>query len=171
MKKLINQVESVLEEQLQGLAEAHPELLVHEDPAFVTRADAPVVGKVAILSGGGSGHEPMHCGFVGEGMLDGACPGEIFTSPTPDKMYECGQAIDGGAGVLLLIKNYTGDVLNFETATELLHDSGVAVATVLVDDDVAVKDSLFTAGRRGVANTVLMEKLLGAAAARGDDLD
>ena len=156
----------MLEEQLQGLAEAHPELLVHADPAFVTRADAPVVGKVAILSGGGSGHEPMHCGFVGEGMLDGACPGEIFTSPTPDKMYECGQAIDGGAGVLLLIKNYTGDVLNFETATELLHDSGVAVATVLVDDDVAVKDSLFTAGRRGVANTVLMEKLLGAAGAR-----
>lgn len=171
MKKLINQVESVLEEQLQGLAEAHPELLVHADPVFVTRADAPVAGKVAILSGGGSGHEPMHCGFVGEGMLDGACPGEIFTSPTPDKMYECGQAIDGGAGVLLLIKNYTGDVLNFETATELLHDSGVAVATVLVDDDVAVKDSLFTAGRRGVANTVLMEKLLGAAAALGDDLD
>lgn len=171
MKKLINDVESVLEEQLRGLGEAHPELQVHQDPLFVVRADAPVPGKVAVLSGGGSGHEPMHCGFVGEGMLDGACPGEIFTSPTPDKMYECGQAIDGGAGVLFLVKNYTGDVLNFETATELLHDSGVQVATVLVDDDVAVKDSLFTAGRRGVANTVLMEKLLGAAAARGDSLD
>ncbi|MBS0973236.1 dihydroxyacetone kinase subunit DhaK [Serratia rubidaea] len=171
MKKLINQVESVLEEQLLGLGEAHPELLVQRDPLFVCRADGPVTGKVALLSGGGSGHEPMHCGFVGAGMLDGACPGEIFTSPTPDKMFACGLAIDGGAGVLLLVKNYTGDVLNFETATELLHDSGVAVATVLVDDDVAVKDSLFTAGRRGVANTVLLEKLLGAAAARGDSLD
>jgi phosphoenolpyruvate---glycerone phosphotransferase subunit DhaK len=171
VKKLINQVETVLDEQLLGLGEAHPELRVHQDPLFVTRADGPVAGKVAILSGGGSGHEPMHCGFVGEGMLDGACPGEIFTSPTPDKMYECGLAIDGGAGVLLLIKNYTGDVLNFETATELLHDGGIPVATVLVDDDVAVKDSLFTAGRRGVANTVLMEKLLGAAAQRGDTLD
>lgn len=171
MKKLINKVDSVLSEQLLGLAAAHPELRVHQEPVFVTRAAGPTLGKVAILSGGGSGHEPMHCGFVGEGMLDGACPGEIFTSPTPDKMYDCGQAIDGGAGVLLIIKNYTGDILNFETATELLHDSGVQVATVLVDDDVAVKDSLFTAGRRGVANTVLMEKLLGAAAVRGDDLD
>lgn len=171
MKKLINKIETVLDEQLLGMGEAHPELLVHQDPVFVTRAHGPSPGKVALLSGGGSGHEPMHCGFVGEGMLDGACPGEIFTSPTPDRMYECAQAIDGGAGVLLIIKNYTGDVLNFETATELLHDSGMAVGTVLVDDDVAVKDSLFTAGRRGVANTVLMEKLLGAAAARGDDLD
>lgn len=171
MKKLINQVESVLNEQLLGLGEAHPELLVHQEPVFVTRAVGPIQGKVAILSGGGSGHEPMHCGFVGEGMLDGACPGEIFTSPTPDKMYECAQAIDGGSGVLLIIKNYTGDMLNFETATELLHDSGMSVATVTVDDDVAVKDSLYTAGRRGVANTVLMEKLLGAAALRGDDLN
>lgn len=171
MKKLINEVESVLDEQLLGMGEAHPDLLVHQDPVFVTRAAGPVRGKVAIMSGGGSGHEPMHCGFVGEGMLDGACPGEIFTSPTPDRMYDCGQAINGGAGVLLIIKNYTGDVLNFETATELLHDSGIEVATVLVDDDVAVKDSLYTAGRRGVANTVLMEKLLGAAAIRGDDLD
>ncbi|WP_127959210.1 dihydroxyacetone kinase subunit DhaK [Serratia microhaemolytica] len=171
MKKLINEVESVLNEQLLGMSAAHPELQIHQDPLFVTRTAGPTEGKVALLSGGGSGHEPMHCGFVGAGMLDGACPGEIFTSPTPDKMYECGLAIDGGAGVLLIIKNYTGDVLNFETATELLHESGIAVATVLVDDDVAVKDSLFTAGRRGVANTVLMEKLLGAAAVRGDDLD
>ncbi|WP_337262722.1 MULTISPECIES: dihydroxyacetone kinase subunit DhaK [unclassified Serratia (in: enterobacteria)] len=171
MKKLINSLESVLDEQLQGMGEAHPELRVHQDPRFVTRAEGPVPGKVALLSGGGSGHEPMHCGFVGEGMLDGACPGEIFTSPTPDQMYQCGQAIDGGAGVLLIIKNYTGDVMNFETATELLHDSGTLVATVLVDDDVAVKDSLFTAGRRGVANTVLMEKLLGAAAVKGGDLE
>ncbi len=113
----------------------------------------------------------MHAGFVGKGMLDGACPGEIFTSPTPDKMYDCAKAIDSGEGVLMIVKNYTGDVLNFETATELLHDEGVKIATVLVDDDVAVKDSLYTAGRRGVANTVLMEKLLGAAAERGDTLD
>ena len=124
MKKLINQVETVLHEQILGLVEAHPELTLHQDPVFVTRADAPVAGKVGILSGGGSGHEPMHCGFIGEGMLDGACPGEIFTSPTPDQMYECGQAIDGGKGVLMIIKNYTGDVLNFETAAQLLHDSG-----------------------------------------------
>ncbi len=170
MKKLINDVETVLTEQLAGLVKAHPSLRLHPDPLYVTRADAPVSGKVALLSGGGSGHEPMHCGYVGEGMLSGACPGEIFTSPTPDKIFECAQAIDGGEGVLMIIKNYTGDILNFETAAELLHDSGVQVATVIVDDDVAVKDSLYTAGRRGVANTVLIEKLLGAAAQRGDSL-
>ncbi len=127
--------------------------------------------KVALLSGGGSGHEPMHCGYIGQGMLSGACPGEIFTSPTPDKIFECAMQVDGGEGVLLIIKNYTGDILNFETATELLHDSGVKVTTVVIDDDVAVKDSLYTAGRRGVANTVLIEKLVGAAAERGDSLD
>ncbi|WP_186368696.1 dihydroxyacetone kinase subunit DhaK [Yersinia alsatica] len=171
MKKLINSVESVLQEQIQGLVEAHPELVLHQEPLFITRIDAPVQGKVALMSGGGSGHEPMHCGFIGAGMLDGACPGEIFTSPTPDQMYECGQAIDGGQGVLMLIKNYTGDILNFETAAELLHADGTAVATLVIDDDVAVKDSLYTAGRRGVANTVIIEKLLGAAAARGDSLD
>jgi dihydroxyacetone kinase-like protein len=170
MKKLINRVEDVLSEQLLGLVKAHPELKLSQDPVFVTRADAPVAGKVALLSGGGSGHEPMHCGFIGQGMLSGACPGEIFTSPTPDKMFECAMAIDGGEGVLLIIKNYTGDILNFETATELLHESGVKVTTVVVDDDVAVKDSLYTAGRRGVANTVLIEKLVGAAAERGDSL-
>ena len=162
MKKLINRVEDVLSEQLAGLAKAHPELRLHQDPVYVTRADAPVAGKVALLSGGGSGHEPMHCGYIGQGMLSGACPGEIFTSPTPDKMFECAMNIDGGEGVLLIIKNYTGDILNFETATELLHESGVKVTTVVVDDDVAVKDSLYTAGRRGVANTVLIEKLVGA---------
>ncbi len=171
MKKLINRVEDVLSEQLLGLVKAHPELKLNQDPVFVTRADAPVAGKVALLSGGGSGHEPMHCGYIGQGMLSGACPGEIFTSPTPDKMFECALAIDGGEGVLLLIKNYTGDILNFETAAELLHESGVKVTTVVVDDDVAVKDSLYTAGRRGVANTVLIEKLVGAAAERGDSLD
>lgn len=170
MKKLINRVEDVLSEQLKGLAKAHPGIVLHEDPVYMTRADAPVSGKVALLSGGGSGHEPMHCGFIGRGMLSGACPGEIFTSPTPDKVFECAMNIDGGEGVLLIVKNYTGDILNFETATELLHDSGIKVATVVVDDDVAVKDSLYTAGRRGVANTVLIEKLAGAAAERGDSL-
>ena len=170
MKKLINHVETVLEEQLQGLAEAHSSLVVNFDPVYVKRADAPVAGKVALVSGGGSGHEPMHAGFVGEGMLDGACPGAIFTSPTPDQMLECALNVDAGEGVLLLIKNYTGDVLNFETATELLADVDVKVATVLIDDDVAVKDSLYTAGRRGVANTVILEKLLGAAADKGYNL-
>ncbi|WP_145526941.1 dihydroxyacetone kinase subunit DhaK [Yersinia rohdei] len=171
MKKLINSVETVLQEQIQGLVAAHPELELHQEPLYIKRIDAPVAGKVALMSGGGSGHEPMHCGFIGEGMLDGACPGEIFTSPTPDQMYECGQAIDGGQGLLMLIKNYTGDILNFETAAELLHADGTAVATLVIDDDVAVKDSLYTAGRRGVANTVIIEKLLGAAAVRGDSLD
>ena len=171
MKKLINDVQDVLDEQLAGLAKAHPSLTLHQDPVYVTRADAPVTGKVALLSGGGSGHEPMHCGYIGQGMLSGACPGEIFTSPTPDKIFECAMQVDGGEGVLLIIKNYTGDILNFETATELLHDSGVNVTTVVIDDDVAVKDSLYTAGRRGVANTVLIEKLVGAAAERGDSLD
>ncbi|EEV24499.1 dihydroxyacetone kinase subunit DhaK [Actinobacillus minor 202] len=170
MKKLINSVETVLNEQLQGLAKAHSDLALNMEPVYVYRADAPVTGKVALISGGGSGHEPMHAGFVGKGMLDGACPGAIFTSPTPDQMFECALKVDSGEGVLLLIKNYTGDVLNFETATELLADSGVKVATVLVDDDVAVKDSLYTAGRRGVANTVILEKLLGAAAERGYSL-
>lgn len=171
MKKLINDVQDVLDEQLAGLAKAHPSLTLHQDPVYVTRVDAPVTGKVALLSGGGSGHEPMHCGYIGQGMLSGACPGEIFTSPTPDKIFECAMQVDGGEGVLLIIKNYTGDILNFETATELLHDSGVNVTTVVIDDDVAVKDSLYTAGRRGVANTVLIEKLVGAAAERGDSLD
>lgn len=171
MKKLINNIETVLEEQLAGLVAAHPILEIHSDPVYVIRHDAPIAKKVALISGGGSGHEPMHAGFVGQGMLDGACPGAIFTSPTPDQMYECGLAVDSGEGVLLIIKNYTGDVLNFETAVELLHGEGKKVASILVDDDVAVKDSLYTAGRRGVANTVLIEKLLGAAAEQGQDLD
>ena len=171
MKKLINTVEAVLQEQMLGFIEANPQLVLNEEPLFIRRSDAPVVGKVALISGGGSGHEPMHAGFVGRGMLDGACPGAIFTSPTPDQMFECALSADSGEGVLLLIKNYTGDVLNFETAAELLHDSGVKVGVVLVDDDVAVKDSLYTAGRRGVANTVLIEKILGAAAEQGRDLD
>ncbi|MGV6988475.1 dihydroxyacetone kinase subunit DhaK [Testudinibacter sp. P80/BLE/0925] len=170
MKKWINSVENVLSEQISGLIGSNPNLKLHRDPLYVCRADSPVAGKVAVISGGGSGHEPMHAGFVGVGMLDGACPGEIFTSPTPDQIIECATAVDSGNGVLLLIKNYTGDVLNFETAAEILHDSGIQVASVLIDDDVAVKDSLYTAGRRGVANTVLIEKILGAAAEQGYSL-
>ncbi len=172
MKKLINAVDDVVREQLQGMAAAHPDLVrVHYDPRYIVRADAPVQGKVAVISGGGSGHEPMHGGFVGRGMLDGACPGEMFTSPTPDQVYACAQAVDGGAGVLMIVKNYTGDVLNFETALELAHFDGIPVQSVLIDDDAAVKDSLYTAGRRGVGATVLAEKIVGAAAEAGYDLD
>jgi phosphoenolpyruvate---glycerone phosphotransferase subunit DhaK len=172
MKKLINAVDDVVNEQLEGLAAAHPDMLkVHFEPTYVYRADAPVAGKVAVVSGGGSGHEPMHGGFVGMGMLAGACPGAVFTSPTPDQMYECAKAVDGGAGVLFIVKNYTGDVLNFETAAELAHADGVKVQTILIDDDAAVKDSLYTAGRRGVGTTVLAEKIVGAAAEAGYDLD
>src|SRR5436305_9441955 len=156
MKKLVNDPSAVVKESLAGLAAAHGDLLRYDAEAqFVVRADAPVQGKVALVSGGGSGHEPMHGGFVGVGMLDGACPGEVFTSPTPDQMYECAKAVDSGAGVLLIVKNYTGDVLNFESAVELAHGDGIKVQTILIDDDVAVKDSLYTAGRRGVGTTVL----------------
>jgi dihydroxyacetone kinase-like protein len=171
MKKLINAVEDVVREQLQGMAAAHPELTVHIDPHYIHRADAPVAGKVALVSGGGSGHEPMHGGFVGMGMLDGACPGEVFTSPTPDQMYECARAVNSGEGVLFIVKNYTGDVLNFETAAELAAADGIPVQSILIDDDVAVKDSLYTAGRRGVGGTVLAEKIVGGAAEAGYSLE
>ncbi len=172
MKKLINGIDDVVKEQLEGMAIAHSDMLkVVYDPKYVYRADAPVKDKVAVISGGGSGHEPMHGGFVGKGMLDGACPGEVFTSPTPDQMYECAKAVDGGAGVLFLVKNYTGDVLNFETAAELAFADGIKVQSILVDDDAAVKDSLYTAGRRGVGTTVIMEKIVGAAAEAGYDLN
>lgn len=172
MKKLINAVPDVVKEQLEGMAIAHPDLLkIHFEPNYVYRADAPVAGKVAIISGGGSGHEPMHGGFVGMGMLDAACPGEVFTSPTPDQMYEAAKAVNSGAGVLYLVKNYTGDVLNFETAAELAAADGIPVQSILIDDDVAVKDSLYTAGRRGVGTTVLVEKIVGAAAEAGYNLD
>lgn len=172
MKKLINAIDDVVKEQLEGMAIAHPDVLkVHFEPNYVYRADSPVQGKVAIVSGGGSGHEPMHGGFVGMGMLDGACPGEVFTSPTPDQMYECAKAVDSGEGVLFIVKNYTGDVLNFETAAELAHADGIRVQTILIDDDVAVKDSLYTAGRRGVGTTVLAEKIVGAAAEAGYSLE
>ncbi|UPW18074.1 dihydroxyacetone kinase subunit DhaK [Agarivorans sp. TSD2052] len=163
MKKMINKVEEVVKQQLQGFSIAHKDLEVSLDPMFIVRKNK-AHSKVAIISGGGSGHEPMHGGFVGQGMLDGACPGEMFTSPTPDQMFECGLKAHSGKGVLFLVKNYTGDVLNFETSLELLSAEGIEVQTALIDDDVAVKDSLYTAGRRGVATTVLAEKILGAAA-------
>jgi dihydroxyacetone kinase-like protein len=171
MKKLINEVSAVVRESLAGLAAAHADLLeVRFDPTFVLRADAPVRGKVALVSGGGSGHEPLHSGYVGPGMLDAACPGEIFTSPTPDQIAAATRAVDGGAGILHIVKNYTGDVLNFELAAELCQAEGLRVEAAVIDDDVAVKDSLYTAGRRGVGGTVLIEKLCGAAAARGQAL-
>jgi dihydroxyacetone kinase-like protein len=171
MKKLINDIDDVVNEQLEGMAVAHPDLVkVQLDPKIVYRADAPVDGKVALVSGGGSGHEPMHGGFVGKGMLDAACPGEVFTSPTPDQMLEATKAVDGGAGVLHIVKNYTGDIMNFEMAAEMAQAEGINVESVVIDDDVAVQDSLYTAGRRGVGATVLAEKICGAAAERGDDL-
>jgi dihydroxyacetone kinase-like protein len=165
MKKLINRAEDIVTESLQGLAAAHGELIkVNYGPNYVVRADAPVQGKVALVSGGGSGHEPMHGGFVGMGMLDAACPGEVFTSPTPDQMLEATKAANGGAGVVHIVKNYTGDVMNFEMAAELARGEGIEVEAVVIDDDVAVQDSLYTAGRRGVGTTVLAEKICGAAA-------
>lgn len=171
MKKLINNPTDVVRESLEGMAAAHPELLkVNFEPNFVYRADAPVQGKVAIVSGGGSGHEPMHGGFVGIGMLDAACPGEIFTSPTPDQMLAAAKTVNGGAGVLNIVKNYSGDIMNFEMAADLAVSEGIQVINILIDDDVAVKDSLYTQGRRGVGTTVLAEKICGAAAQQGYDL-
>lgn len=171
MKKLINNPEEVVLEELQGIELAHPDLVkVHYDPNYIIRADAPVKGKVALVSGGGSGHEPMHGGFVGMGMLDAACPGAVFTSPTPDQMLEATKTVDGGAGILHIVKNYTGDIMNFEMAADLAKNEGIDVESVVVDDDVAVKDSLYTAGRRGVGLTVLMEKMVGAAAEEGRSL-
>src|SRR5438105_11252087 len=171
MKKLINRVEDVVTEELQGIAAAHPHLVkVNFSPNYIVRADAPVQGKVGLISGGGSGHEPMHGGFVGPGMLDAACPGAVFTSPAPDQMAEATKAVDGGAGVLHIVKNYTGDVMNFDMAAELTGAEGVEVETVLTNDDVAVEDSLYTAGRRGVGITVIVEKICGGAADDGRSL-
>src|SRR5271157_1801126 len=165
MKKLINKPEDVVMEELEGIALAHPDLVkVHYNPNYIVRADAPVKGKVGVLSGGGSGHEPMHGGFVGVGMLDAACPGAVLTSPTPDQMLEATKAINGGAGVLHIVKNYTGDIMNFEMAADLARAENIEIESVIIDDDVAVKDSLYTAGRRGVGSTVLAEKVCGAAA-------
>jgi len=171
VKKLINDPEAVVREALLGVEAAHGDYVrVIHDPMVIVRKDAPVSGKVGIISGGGSGHEPMHGGFVGKGMLDAACPGEVFTSPTPDQMLEATKAVDGGAGVLHIVKNYTGDVLNFEMAAELAQGEGINVEAVVINDDVAVQDSLYTAGRRGVGVTVLAEKICGAAAEEGKSL-
>jgi dihydroxyacetone kinase-like protein len=171
VKKLINDPRAVVDESVEGFGLAHADLVtVSSDPKYVTRRDAPVAGKVGLVSGGGSGHEPLHAGFVGRGMLDAAVPGAVFTSPTPDQIIPATLAVNSGVGVLHIVKNYTGDVLNFETAAEMAQAEGVEVRTVLVNDDVAVEDSLYTAGRRGVGGTVLVEKIAGAAAERGDDL-
>src|SRR5258708_21930 len=170
MKKLINSPETVVTEALEGVAAAHPSLSVDVENKVITRAGGPTQGKVALVSGGGSGHEPLHGGFVGYGMLDAACPGEVFTSPVPDQMLSATKAVDGGAGVLHIVKNYTGDVLNFQMAAELADDDGIEVVPVVVNDDVAVQDSLYTAGRRGVGATVFVEKIAGALAERGAPL-
>src|SRR2546425_8890452 len=171
MKKLLNDPEQVVKESLTGLAAAHADLLRYDaDAQIVVRADAPVQGKVALVSGGGSGHEPLHGGFVGRGMLDAACPGEVFTSPVPDQMLAATKAVDGGAGVIHIVKNYTGDVMNFKLAAELAEDEGIKVESVLTNDDVAVEDSLYTAGRRGTGVTVLVEKIAGEKSVDGGSL-
>jgi dihydroxyacetone kinase-like protein len=171
MKTLINRVEDVVTEELAGMEALHPELIrVDYANQIIVRADAPVKGKVGVISGGGSGHEPMHGGYVGHGMLDAACPGAVFTSPVPDQMLAATRAVNGGAGVLHIVKNYTGDVLNFEMAAELAEAEGIEVAAVVTNDDVAVQDSLYTAGRRGVGVTVLLEKIVGGLAETGAPL-
>jgi dihydroxyacetone kinase-like protein len=171
MKKLINDPADVVSEALLGIEAAHPELTVDHSNKLILRGDAPVAGKVGLISGGGSGHEPLHGGFVGLGMLDAACAGEVFTSPVPDQMLAATKAVDSGAGVLHIVKNYTGDVMNFEMAAELAAaEAGVDVVSVVTDDDVAVQDSLYTAGRRGVGVTVILEKIAGAAAEQGRTL-
>jgi dihydroxyacetone kinase-like protein len=168
VKKLINAPEGVLTDALIGFAAAYPDLTVNLEDRFISRG--PTAGKVGLVSGGGSGHEPLHGGFVGYGMLDAACPGEIFTSPVPDQLLAATNAVDGGNGVLHIVKNYTGDVLNFQMAAELAGDDGTPVESVLVNDDVAVENSTYTAGRRGTGGTVFVEKIVGAAAERGADL-
>jgi dihydroxyacetone kinase-like protein len=170
MKKLINAPEDVVTDALKGIAAAHPSLVVDVEGKVISRAGGPTAGKVGLVSGGGSGHEPLHGGFVGFGMLDAACPGEVFTSPVPDQMLAATQAVDGGAGVLHVVKNYTGDVLNFQMAAELAADENIEVASVVVDDDVAVQDSLYTAGRRGTGATVFVEKIAGALAEQKKEL-
>ncbi len=171
MKKLINEPGDVVAQSLLGMAAAHPEIRVDHEHRIVYRSEAPVAGKVGLISGGGSGHEPMHGGFVGLGMLDAAIAGEVFTSPVPDQILEATRTVDSGAGVLHIVKNYTGDVMNFEMAAEMAAaETGVDVVSVVTNDDVAVQDSLYTAGRRGVGGTVLLEKIAGAAAEQGHSL-
>jgi len=170
MKKLINEPGAVVDEMLDGMVAAHPELRRLDGTNVLVRDDAPVEGKVAVVSGGGSGHEPTHAGYLGEGMLDGAAAGEVFTSPTADQLNEMIQATDAGEGVLCVVKNYEGDVMNFDTAAEMAGMEGVDVEQVVVNDDVAVEDSLYTSGRRGVAGTIFVHKCAGAKAAAGGDL-
>ena len=170
MKKLINTPDTVLADALAGVAAAHPTLTVDPINKVITRGGQTRPGKVALISGGGSGHEPLHGGMVGTGMLDAACPGEVFTSPVPDQMLAAAKTVNSGAGVVFIVKNYTGDVMNFQLAADLAADEGISVATVLVDDDVAVQDSTWTAGRRGTGATVLVEKIAGALAEQGGDL-
>src|SRR3982075_4761070 len=171
MRKFLNDPENLVPESLAGLAAAHSDLLRYDaENQILVSKFAPKQGKVALISGGGSGHEPMHGGFVGIGMLDAACPGAVFTSPVPDQMLAATKAVNGGAGVVHIVKNYTGDVMNFKLAAEDAADEGIDVESVLIDDDVAVQDSLYTAGRRGVGATVLAEKIAGGAAERGDSL-
>ncbi|SEG34778.1 dihydroxyacetone kinase DhaK subunit [Thermomonospora echinospora] len=172
MRKIINDPVKVVADALRGLAAAHPGLRVDLEAGIVVRADAPRSGKVGLVSGGGSGHEPLHVGFVGHGMLDAACPGEVFTSPVPDQILAATAAVDGGAGVLHIVKNYTGDVLNFRLAADFAKDDeDIEVATVVVDDDVAVQDSTYTAGRRGTGATLFVEKIAGALAEEGAPLE
>ncbi|TDU73669.1 dihydroxyacetone kinase subunit DhaK [Streptomyces sp. KS 21] len=171
MKMLINSPQTVVADALRGLAAAHPELDVDADARVVVRRDARLGGRVGLVSGGGSGHEPLHAGFVGYGMLSAACPGEVFTSPVPDQMVRAAKAVDSGQGVLFVVKNYTGDVLNFDMAAELAEEDGIRVERVLVNDDVAVTDSLYTAGRRGTGATLFVEKIAGAAAEEGAPLE
>jgi dihydroxyacetone kinase-like protein len=172
VKKLINDPNDVVAEALLGIEAAHPGLAVDHVNKIISRREGPRQGKVGIISGGGSGHEPLHGGFVGVGMLDAACAGEIFTSPVPDQMLAATKLVDGGAGVLHVVKNYTGDVMNFEMAAEMAAaETGSNVVSVVTDDDVAVQDSTWTAGRRGVGVTVLLEKIAGAAAEEGRGLD
>ena len=170
MKKLINSPDDVITDALKGIEASDPTLRIDHESKVILRAEPKEKGKVALISGGGSGHEPLHGGFVGTGMLDAACAGEMFTSPTPDQILAATTAADAGGGVLHIVKNYTGDIMNFEMAAELATDAGVTVETVIVADDVAVQDSLYTAGRRGVGTTVLLEKIAGAAAEEGQDL-
>jgi dihydroxyacetone kinase-like protein len=170
MRKLINDPENVVADALRGLAAAHPSLRVDPENGTVVRADGPRAGRVALVSGGGSGHEPLHAGFVGHGMLDAACCGQVFTSPVPDQIIAATMAVNGGAGVLHIVKNYTGDVLNFRMAAELAEDEDIEVESVIVNDDVAVEDSLYTAGRRGTGATLFVEKIAGALAEEGADL-
>src|SRR5215470_9081084 len=167
MKKLINSPETALTESLAGFAATHADIVAPDPDGRFVRRRALRAGKVALISGGGSGHEPLHVGFVGIGMLDAACPGQVFTSPTPDQMIAAAEAVDQGAGVLFIVKNYEGDVMNFAMAAEM---AGREVATVITDDDVAVENSTYTTGRRGVAGTLIVERIVGAAAEKGADI-